>query len=141
MQKLGLFSMGNATAQVLVTIMEPGRLADYQRLTRQLRNEGINTEMYLGEERSPGKQLQYANRQHIPVAILMGSNEFQHGEVTIKDLVLGAAMQDKKKTMTGKDRERYLQETRTVQVTVPLAECAVTIRSILARHDKSQPPG
>ena len=135
MQKLGMFPLGNATAQVLVTIMEPERIAEYQRLTRQLRQEGINTEMYLGEERSPGKQLQYANRQHIPVAILMGSNEFERGEVTIKDLLLGAALQDKKKNSRGKDRDQYLQETRTVQVTVPLAECVQKVREILSRHN------
>jgi histidyl-tRNA synthetase len=137
MQKLGLFTMGNATAQVLVTIMEQDRLADYQRLTRHLRQAGINTELYLGEERSPGKQLQYANRQHIPVAILMGSDEFERGEVTIKDLVLGATLQEKKKGITGKDREKYLQETRTVQVTVPLDECAEKIREVLSRHQAS----
>jgi histidyl-tRNA synthetase len=137
MQKLGLFTMGNATAQVLVTIMEPGRLAEYQQLTRRLREAGINTEMYLGEERSPGKQLQYANRQHIPVAILLGSNEFERGEVTIKDLVLGASLQEKKKGVTGKDREKYLQETRTVQMTVPQAACVDKVREVLARHNGS----
>jgi len=139
MQKLGLFTMGNATAQVLVTIMEPGRLAEYQQLTRRLREAGINTEMYLGEERSPGKQLQYANRQHIPVAILMGSNEFERGEVTIKDLILGAALQDKKKGVTGKDRDKYLQETRSVQVTVPLDACVEKVREVLSRHNAASP--
>jgi len=126
--------MQNATAQVLVTIMEQSRIADYQRLTRQLRQAGINTEMYLGEEKSPGKQLQYANRQGIPVAILMGSNEFEKGEVTIKDLILGGQLQEKKKSAAGKDREAYLAETRTVQTTVPLDGCIPMVREVLARH-------
>jgi histidyl-tRNA synthetase len=134
LQKLGRLPMQSATAQVLVTIMEPERLADYQRLTRQLRQSGINTEMYLGEEKSPGKQLQYANRQGIPVAILMGSNEFEKGEVTVKDLILGGQLQEKKKSVAGKDREAYLAETRTVQVTVPKDACAQTVLDVLARH-------
>lgn len=134
LQKLGRLPVQNATAQVLVTIMEPARIADYQRLTRHLRQAGINTEMYLGEEKSPGKQLQYANRQGIPVAILMGSNEFERGEVTVKDLILGGQLQEKKKKAPGKDREAYLQETRTVQTTVPLDACVQTVRDVLARH-------
>ena len=134
LQKLGRLPMQNATAQVLVTIMEQSRIADYQRLTRQLRQAGINTEMYLGEEKSPGKQLQYANRQGIPVAILMGSNEFEKGEVTIKDLILGGQLQEKKKSVAGKDREAYLAETRTVQTTVPLEGCIGMVREVLGRH-------
>ena len=39
-----------------------------------------------------------------------------------------------KKGVSGKDREKYLQETRTVQVTVPLASCVDTVREVLARH-------
>jgi histidyl-tRNA synthetase len=134
LQKLGRLPLQSATAYALVTIMEPARLADYQRLTRQLRQAGINTELYLGEEKSPGKQLQYANRLGIPVAILMGSNEFEKGEVTVKDLILGGQLQEKKKSVAGKDREAYLAETRTVQVTVPVGACAQTVLNVLARH-------
>ena len=71
--------------------MEPSRLPEYQKLTRKLRGAGINTEMYLGEERSLGKQLQYANRQRIPVAVIIGGDEFTRDEVTIKNLRLGGA--------------------------------------------------
>lgn len=131
MQKLGLIDDSPATAQVLVTVMEPGRLADYQRLTRGLRLAGINTEMYLGEERSLGKQLQYANRQRIPVAVIIGTDEFARGEVTIKNLRLGGLLQDRKKTAEGKEREEWLKLSRTVQITVPSDEAAARIRRML----------
>ena len=134
MQKLGLVELAPSTAQVLVTIMEPDRIGEYQKLTRELRKAGINTEMYLGDEQGLGKQLQYANRQQIPIAVIMGSDEFAKGEVTVKDLVLGARLQDKKKTATGKEREKWLQEMRSVQLAVPRSDCVEQIRTILSRQ-------
>ena len=133
MQKLGLVQMVSSTAQVLVTVMEPGRMNDYMKLTRRLRLEGINTELYLGEESGLGKQLQYANRQQIPVAIIMGSDEFANNEVTVKDLLLGATLQDRKKTAKGKERDAWLVLSRKAQVKVPASEVLACVREILAR--------
>lgn len=129
--KLGLVQASPATAAVLVTVMEPTRLAEYQSLTRELRLAGINTEMYLGEEKGLGKQLQYANRQQIPLAVIVGSDEFAKNEVTIKNLTLGSALQEKKKGLSGKDREEWLRLSRTVQRTVPRDQILTTIRSML----------
>lgn len=131
MQKLGLVDDAPATAQVLVTIMEPAQLPVYQQLTRTLRQAGVNTEMYLGEERSLGKQLQYANRQRIPVAVIIGTDELARGEVTIKNLRLGGQLQDKKKSADGKEREEWLKLSRTVQVTVPQQDVVGRIRTML----------
>lgn len=132
MEKLGLHNLAPATAQVLVTVMEPSRLADYQTLTQQLRNAGINTELYLGEEKTLGKQLQYANRLQIPLAVIIGSEEFARKEVTIKNLKLGAELQDKKNTAKGKEREEWLRLSRTVQATVPLTQAVEQIKKTLA---------
>ena len=132
MQHLGVISASPSTAQVIVTRMEPERMTEYQILTRELRQAGINTEMYLGEEKGLGKQLQYANRQEIPVAVIMGSNEFAQGEVTVKNLKLGEQLQDRKKTAQGKEREEWLQLSRSVQTTVPRRDVIAHIRSILA---------
>lgn len=132
MQKLGLIEEVASTAHVIVTVMEPSKIAEYQKLTRELRQAGINTEMYLGEEKSLGKQLQYANRQQIPFAVIIGSDEFAKNEVTIKNLKLGAQLQDKKKSADGKEREEYLRLSRSVQVTVPRERCVEQVRSMLA---------
>lgn len=133
MQKLGLVHMVSSTAQVLVTVMEPARINDYMKLTRSLREAGVNTELYLGEETGLGKQLQYANRQQIPVAVIMGSDEFANNEVTVKDLLLGATLQDRKKTVQGKERDAWLVLSRKAQVKVPFAEALACVRDILAR--------
>jgi len=127
MVKLGLVEMTPSTAQVLVTVMEPGRIADYQALTRELRQGGIRTEMYLGEEKGLTKQLAYANRQQIPLAVIMGSDEFAKGEVTVKNLKLGARLPDKKT-----QREEWLKLSRTVQATIPRNECVSHVQTALS---------
>ena len=131
LQKLGVLELAPSTVQVIVTVMERGRIADYQKITRELRGAGINTELYLGEETTLGKQLQYANRQQIPIAVLIGSDEFAKGEVTIKNLRLGGKLQDKKKSADGKEREEWLKLSRSVQVTVPRDRCVDEIRRML----------
>jgi histidyl-tRNA synthetase len=99
-------------------------------VTRELRLAGIRTEMYLGEEKGLGKQLQYANRQQIPLAVIIGGDEFAKDEVTIKNLKLGAQLQDKKKA-EGKERDEWLQLSRSVQVSVPRPAFVERIRSML----------
>jgi len=131
LQRLGLIELAPSTAQVIVTVMEPGRLIEYQKVTRELRDAGINTEMYLGDEKGLGKQLQYANRQGIPLAIIIGGDEFAANQVTIKNLKLGTQMQDKKKA-AGKDREEWLKLSRSVQRTIPREQLLAETRHILA---------
>ena len=129
MLKLGLLEMVPSTAQVLVTVMEPARLTEYESLTRELRQAGIRTEMYLGDEKGLGKQLAYANRQEIPLAVIVGSDEFAKGEVTIKNLKLGARLPDKKT-----QREEWLKLSRSVQSSVPRKDCVAHIRTLLSQH-------
>ena len=128
MLKLGLVAMTPSTAQVLVTVMEQGRLSEYEALTRELRQAGIRTEMYLGEEKGLTKQLAYSNRQEIPLAVIVGSDEFAKGEVTIKNLKLGARLPDKKT-----QREEWLKLSRSVQISVPRNECVTHVRNLLTQ--------
>jgi histidyl-tRNA synthetase len=139
MQKLGLIELVPSTAKVIVTVMEQDRIADYQRITRELRQAGVSTELYLGQERTIGKQLQYANRQRIPFAVILGSEEFARDEVTIKNLELGARLQDGKKTALGKDREEWLRLSRTVQTTVSRTQLLGHLRTLLSARDTTPP--
>ena len=132
LQKLGLVEEVVSTAQVIVVVMEQTRIAEYQKITRELREAGVNTEMYLGEEKTLGKQLQYANRQQIPLAVIIGSDEFAKNEVTIKNLRLGSRLQDKKKSRDGKERDEWLKLSRSVQVTVPKIGCIEEVKRMLS---------
>ena len=66
-------------------------MADYQRMASELRSAGIAAELYLGSK-GFRQQLKYADKRDSPVAVIAGGNEFERGEVTLKDLRLGAKL-------------------------------------------------
>ncbi|ODU62599.1 MAG: histidine--tRNA ligase [Pelagibacterium sp. SCN 68-10] len=74
---------------VLVLDRDPAAIADYQKLTAELRQAGIRAEMYLGSS-GMNAQMKYADRRHAAAAVIVGSNERAEGRVTIKDLEAGA---------------------------------------------------
>ena len=75
---------------VVVTVMDRGRMADYQAMAAELRAAGIRAEVYLGNPKNFGNQLKYADRRAAPLAIIQGGDEAARGVVQIKDLALGA---------------------------------------------------
>jgi len=85
MLEMNLIGAGNAIAQVLVLQVEAPLVARYAELGKELRAAGLNVEVY-GSDDKLGKQLKYADRAKIPLAILFGSREAQAGVVKIKDL-------------------------------------------------------
>jgi histidyl-tRNA synthetase len=60
-------------------------------MAAELRAAGLRTEAYIGEAGMKA-QFKYADRRNAAVAIIEGSDERAKGEVTIKDLVLGAEL-------------------------------------------------
>ncbi|AWK86658.1 histidine--tRNA ligase [Azospirillum thermophilum] len=88
LMEAGLIKDGGATAQVLVTQMDPALSADYFRLASELRAAGINTEIQLDGGKI-AKQMKYADRAGIPVVLLMGSDEKARGTATLKNLTTG----------------------------------------------------
>ena len=72
--------------QVLVTSFGQETLANSMRLASELRTAGIRTEVFMQPKNSIGKQLQYADRKHIPLAAFLGTEELQQGIVKIKRL-------------------------------------------------------
>ena len=56
-----------ADGPVIVTVMEKERIADYQKMVQALRTAGIRAELYLGNPKKFGKQLEYADKRGSPV--------------------------------------------------------------------------
>jgi histidyl-tRNA synthetase len=81
-----------APGPVVVTVMDRGRMADYQSMVADLRNAGIRAEVYLGNPKNFGNQLKYADKRSSPVAIIQGGDEAEKGMVQIKDLILGTKL-------------------------------------------------
>ncbi len=90
---------------IIVLVMEQNRLSDYLQMTAQLREAGLRAETYLGEG-GMRAQLKYADKRRAPLAIIQGEDERAAGEITIKDLALGAAraadVQDNQTWRSGK---------------------------------------
>jgi histidyl-tRNA synthetase len=124
---LGRIETRKGTADVIVTVMDESRIADYIRLVQVLRQEGINTEIYLGEGRF-GKQLGYADMLDIPLAIIAGSDEFEKGEFLIKDLKAGRELASK---IT--DRKEWKKAESTVQYSVKADEIVSKIKEFLGK--------
>lgn len=76
---------------VVVTVMVRERLGEYQSMVDELRSAGIPAELYLGDGGFKA-QLRYADRRGSPVAVIAGGKEFDAGEVTVKNLALGAEL-------------------------------------------------
>ncbi len=57
---------------VIVTVMEKERIADYQKLVQALRNADIRAELYLGNPKKFGKQLEYADKRGSPCVVIQG---------------------------------------------------------------------
>jgi histidyl-tRNA synthetase len=114
---------------VVVTIFDKDRLADYQNMVAALRAANVRAELYLGNPRNLGNQLKYADRRNAPCVVIQGSDEKAKGEVTIKDLIVGAEL-----AKLEKGREEHLQKQAEAQRSVPEADLVAAVQSILARH-------
>jgi histidyl-tRNA synthetase len=87
----GLLNSDENTGPVVILVLDrdAAAIADYQKMTSELRNAGIRAEMYLGSS-GMNAQMKYADRRNAAAAVIVGSNERAEGKVTIKDLAAGA---------------------------------------------------
>jgi len=94
----------SATSKVLVTVMDRERLPDYLNILKELRAAGIPSEIYAGDTKNLTKQVKYGDKVGIPIAVIAGSNEFEAGQVTVKNLAAGASQAPQTE-----DREQWLK--------------------------------
>jgi len=72
---------------VLVCVMEKSFLPKYYEILKTLRDNNINSEIFLDSSKNLGKQLTFANKKSCPVAVICGENEFKEDKVTLKNLL------------------------------------------------------
>ena len=125
---LGKLDVDATTAAVLVTRLDKNLTAEYQKLAARLRSGGINTELYVGKQ-GIGKQFKYASDSGKTVAIIMGSDELQKGEVSIKDLRLGRELSME----IGADRKKWLEE-QPAQFLASRTELVDAVQKVLSRY-------
>ena len=71
---------------VLICILDNKYLKKYYETLNYLRENGINSELYLDPSKNLKKQLAYADKRNLPLAIICGETEFKENKVTLKDL-------------------------------------------------------
>jgi histidyl-tRNA synthetase len=91
MQELGMIETRHTPAQVFIAYFDAAHLGDYFKLAAQLRAAGLATEVY-PEPVKLGKQLQYADRKGIRVAVIAGEREFTAAQCQLKDLASGESV-------------------------------------------------
>ena len=79
----------SGVVDVLVTVMDKNLMQHYIKIATDLRNNGINTDLYVGNPKDFGKQIKYADSRGADFAIVAGTNELEDDIVQIKDLELG----------------------------------------------------
>jgi histidyl-tRNA synthetase len=124
--QLGLVPKAKTTVQALVVTMGAVPKSESLRLAKELRDAGINTEVYLGAKAGMKAQFSHADRWEIPVGVIIGEDEIAKGVVSIKDLLAG-----KQQRENIEDREEYRKAGRTAQVTVPRSEMVQTVLDLL----------
>lgn len=72
--------------QILITQMDASLGSVYLALAADLRRAGFNVENYL-EPAKLDKQIKYADKAGIPVALLIGSDENAKGSVVVKNMI------------------------------------------------------
>ena len=82
-------SQAKGAVDVLVTVMDKDLMKHYIKIASELRENGINTDLYVGNPKDFGKQLKYADSRNAAYAIVAGTNELKDDIVQLKDLKLG----------------------------------------------------
>ena len=129
LQHLGKLDSKPEPGPVVVTVFDKDRLAEYQNMVGKLRAANIRAELYLGNPRNLGNQLKYADKRNAPCVVIQGTDEKAKGEVTIKDLIVGAEL-----AKLEKGREEHLQKQAEAQFAVAEEKLVDAVRAVLARH-------
>ncbi|MEM9059562.1 MAG: histidine--tRNA ligase [Pseudomonadota bacterium] len=116
-----------AQGPVVIVAMDRAEMAAYQSMCGELRNAGIRAEVFMGGG-NMARQLKYADARSAPVAIIEGSDERDAGQVTLKDLALGARLAAEIET-----NEEW--KAQPAQTTVARSDLVAEVRKMIARAD------
>ncbi|MCL5411693.1 MAG: histidine--tRNA ligase [Patescibacteria group bacterium] len=75
------------SARVLITIFNEALLPKSLEVSSLLRESGVNNEIYLDYKVKLEKQLKYADNKNIPYVVIIGPEEAEKNEVTLKNLL------------------------------------------------------
>ena len=86
LETLGLIKKKRTLTEVLIALFDRDLIPDYLSIAKELRDNEIKTEIFLGEEKSLKGQINYALKKGIPRILIFGSEEKKEGTVVVKSL-------------------------------------------------------
>ena len=113
---------------IVVLVLDKEEIAQSFRLASELRQAGFRSEAYVGEAGMKA-QLKYADRRGAAIAVIEGGDERARGEVTLKDLALGAEL-----AKSTENRAAWVAD-RPAQQSVKRDQLVPAIRAILAARE------
>ena len=116
-----------AAGPVVILALDADHMGEYQTMATELRAAGMRAEVYLGGS-GMRAQMKYADKRAAPVAVIQGEDERARGEITIKDLVLGARL-----SQEIEDNAEW-REAQPAQFSVPRKQLAAAVKETLARE-------
>jgi histidyl-tRNA synthetase len=111
---------------VVVTVFDKTDSAGALAMAAELRAAGIRAESYVGNGKM-GDQFKYADKRGAAIAVIEGGDERARGEVTLKDLALGAEL-----AKSVESRAEWVAN-RQAQVSVKRGDLVAEVRKILGR--------
>ncbi len=111
---------------VVVTAFDKNDAAPGFAMAQELRAAGIRAEAYVGTGKM-GDQFKYADRRGAAIAVVEGPDERTKGEVTLKDLALGAEL-----AKSVESRAEWVAN-REAQKSVKRADLVAAIKDMLGR--------
>lgn len=113
--------------KVLVVSLRGVPTSELLSIANDLRGKGIPTEVFFGDSKVGFRdQLSAANAKQVPIAVILGEDELKAGNVSIKDLRVGA------QARAGiHDREEYKKSGKAGQVTIPRCDLVKTVKQML----------
>jgi histidyl-tRNA synthetase len=124
LKRLGTMAAAESLTQALIVSMAGVPSSHLLKVATMLRNENIRAEIYFGESTMKAG-LASANLRRIPVAVIIGPDEYQSNKVSIKNLHEGLRSRE------GLDREAFRKAGKTGQVTVDLSELTSHVKAML----------
>lgn len=89
MSEMGLLKDSITDTRALVSIFSPELMEQSLQITQYLRDNGINTDIYLNAPYKLDKQMKYANKNGIPFVIIIGPEEAEKNMVKVKNMQTG----------------------------------------------------
>jgi histidyl-tRNA synthetase len=89
LMEVGKLDVSSATvAKVLITTQSPNMLEHYVNLATLLRNNNVNTELYL-ENKPLSNQMRYASKKGFTVVVIASEEELSMNKVIVRNLISG----------------------------------------------------